>query len=261
MEKHCRPRKSRLSWVSIHKASSLELISEVQKRITRLQKNRVPPYSVTVFETRGGVHAHIVFIADCAGVIADTLSRSKKFGHLTKVEHVYDAQGLRKYLSKERTPEAGYGREYMFGGRLKGSHRLPGGGDRVRLSRELERDAIEARYVEPWPHSNARRAKYRKDYRPRQLKHRAPWLAGQIPLLPEFDRPVSRLRQFGGGFVPPSVALEIEHHRHRHGLSQREIAARIGVSQGQYANACRGHDPLSAFAVNRLRDVLRSQVI
>lgn len=49
----------------------------------------------------------------------------------------------------------------------------------------------------------------------------------------------------------------MEHRRRQLGLSQRDLAARIGISQGQYANAIRGHDPLSAFAVNRLRDVSR----
>ena len=39
------------------------------------------------------------------------------------------------HLAKERTPQAGYGREGILGGRIRGSHRLPGGGDRVRLSR------------------------------------------------------------------------------------------------------------------------------
>src|SRR5262245_1745202 len=71
----------------------------------------------------------------------------------------------RKYLAKERTPQAGYRRSHMFGGRLAGSHRLPGGGDRVRLSRELERDSIEASYVEPWRRTNARRSLERKPYR------------------------------------------------------------------------------------------------
>ena len=81
-------------------------------------------------------------------------------------------------------------------------------------------------------------------------------LSGQIALLPEIERPVSRLNQFGGGFIPPAVALEIEHLRNQSGLTQRELAARIGVSQGQLANALRGHDPLSSFAVNRLRETL-----
>jgi DNA-binding transcriptional regulator YiaG len=54
-------------------------------------------------------------------------------------------------------------------------------------------------------------------------------------------------------------ARTIEHLRNRQGLSQRALATRIGVSQGQYANARRGHDPLSAFAVNRLREMLAAQ--
>jgi predicted XRE-type DNA-binding protein len=75
-------------------------------------------------------------------------------------------------------------------------------------------------------------------------------------LFPELEKPVSRLRQFGGGTVPPAVALETEFIRKQKGLSQRQLATLIGRSQGQYANAVRGHDRISAFAVNRLRDVL-----
>jgi hypothetical protein len=29
----------------------------------------------------------------------------------------------------------------------------------------------------------------------------------------------------------------------------------LGISQGQLANALRGHDPISAFAVNRAREI------
>jgi hypothetical protein len=197
----------------------------------------------------------MVFIG--TGDLARHLKNSSVFAGLIDVRPVTDAGGLvHKYLSKERTPQAGYGREHMLGGRLKGSHRLEGGGDRVRLSRELERDAIEAGYVERWRHSNARRSPERRAYRPRALTRSAPRPTGQISLLPEIDRPVSRLRQFGGGHIPLAVALEVEHLRNRHGLTQRELAARIGVSQGQFANALRGHDPLSSFAVNRLRETL-----
>jgi hypothetical protein len=39
-------------------------------------------------------------------------------------------------------------------------------------------------------------------------------------------------------------------------LSQRELASLVGRSQGQLANAIRGHDPISSAVVNRLRDVL-----
>jgi Helix-turn-helix domain len=185
------------------------------------------------------------------------VQRSEIFGEAVEAAPVTNPVGLvRKYLAKERTPQAGYRRQHLLGGRVKGGHYLAGGGDRVRLSRHLERDTIEAGYVEAWRHTNARRSPDRKAYRTRPLTRKAPRLAGQISLIPEIDRPVSRLHEFGGGHVPPAVALEIEHLRNRRGLSQRELAARIGVSQGQYANARRGHDPLSAFAVNRLREAL-----
>jgi len=100
------------------------------------------------------------------------------FGELIDVRPVTNSNGLvRKYLSKERTPQAGYGREHLLGGRLRGSHRLEGGGDRVRLSRALERDAIEAGYVDAWQHSNARRSFERRAYRPRRAPppEKPPW--------------------------------------------------------------------------------------
>jgi hypothetical protein len=253
---HCSGRRTALWLATTNKGAARSAIADLGKRITRLQSRyNLPAYRVVVLETRGGLHAHMVFIG--TGDIAGHLQKSSVFAGLIDVRPVTDAGGLvRKYLSKERTPQAGYRREHMLGGRLKGSHRLEGGGDRVRLSRELERDAIEGGYVEPWRHSNARRSPERKTYRRRALITRsAPRPAGQISL-PDIDRPVSRLYQFGGGYMPPSVALEVEHLRNRYGLTQRELAARIGVSQGQYANALRGHDPLSAFAVNRLRETL-----
>jgi hypothetical protein len=241
-----------------NKVTDRGLISAAQKRITRLQKNYgLPAYNVTVLETLGGLHAHITFIGDCAGEIAETLKRSEQFGDLIDIRHVYNRQGLsRSYLAKERTSQAGFRRNHMLGGRISGPHPLDGGGDRVRPSRDLKRDAIGAGYIPPWRQTNARRAKHRKDYRPRRLKRRAMRPAGQLPLLPEIERPVTRLRQFGGHKMPKPVAIEAEFRRQQLGLSQHELAAKIGCSQGQYANAIRGHDPLSAFVTNRLREVL-----
>ena len=214
------------------------------------------PYNVTTFETRGGLHAHIVLLGNRE--IAERLKSSTAFGEFIQVDPVTYPVGLvREYLAKERTPQAGYARHHMLGGRLRGSHRLDGGGDRVRLSRDLERDAIDAGYVEPWQHTNARRSAERKAYPLRRLYPRkALRLAGQLPLLPELNRPVARLRHFGGGFMPPSVAREIEFLRRQLGLSQTQLASLIGRSQGQLANALRGHDPISGLVVNRLREVL-----
>jgi hypothetical protein len=39
---------------------------------------------------------------------------------------------------------------------------LEGGGDRVRLSHDLERDAIVSGVIDPWKHTNAKRQACRK---------------------------------------------------------------------------------------------------
>jgi hypothetical protein len=116
---------------------------------------RLHCYSVTTFECSGGLHAHIVFIG--TPKVARRLRASEQFGDVIHVSPVTDPNGLFKYLTKERTPQAGYRREHILGRRWKGSHRLPGGGDRVRLSRQLEHDAIDAGYVRPWQHTYAKR--------------------------------------------------------------------------------------------------------
>jgi len=161
-----------LWWASTARATPRDAIADIWKRITRLQGNyEIRQYSVVTFESRGGLHAHITFLG--TRDIAKRLKQSARFGELIDIRPVTDPDGLtRKYLAKERTPQAGYGREYILGGRIRGSHRLPGGGDRVRLSRELERDAIEAGYVEPWQHTNARRSVEEKHNRPRQCGSR-----------------------------------------------------------------------------------------
>ena len=174
---HCQRRRSALWLATTNKGAARSAIGDVWKRITRLQtKCDLPAYSVAVFETKGGLHAHITFIG--TRDVARRLQSSSVFA--IDVRPVTDSNGLvRKYLSKERTPQAGYGREYLLGWRLKGSHRLEGGGDRVRLSRALERDAIEAGYVDAWQHTNARRSPERRAYRPR----RAPRPPGPLALL------------------------------------------------------------------------------
>jgi hypothetical protein len=244
-----------LWWLTTPKGSTREEIADYQKQITRQQKvHRLPQYSAWTFETRPRLHAHILFVGNRD--IVDALRRLRlcvgiEIGPITSIE------GLsKKYLAKERTPQAGYGRRDL-GGRIAGSHRLPGGGDRVRLSRQLERDAIEAGLVVPWRHTNAKRSAQRKDYRPRRLTaHKAPSPAGQIPLFSEMEKPVARLHHFGGGIIPPAVGVEIEFRRQRLGLTQRQLGVLIGRSQGQLANAVRGHDPISASTVNRLREIL-----
>ena len=166
MELHCERSRVGLWLATTARATPRDVIADIWKRITRLQgKCGLLQYSVITFENSGGIHAHITFLGTAE--IARRLKLSKRFGELIDVRVVTDPRGLAsKYLAKERTPQAGYRREHILGGRIQGSHRLEGGGDRVRLSRELERDAIEADYVEPWRHTNAKRSVEEKPYGP-----------------------------------------------------------------------------------------------
>jgi hypothetical protein len=157
-----------LWWLTTPKGSSRQEIADYQKRITREQAARgLPQYSAWIFETRPLLHAHIVFLGNRD--LANTLRRSR-LCTAAKIDLVPDIGGLKNYLAKERTPQAGYKRRDL-GGRIRGSHRLQGGGDRVRLSRQLERDAIEAGLVNPWKHTNAKRSALRKNHRPRRSSH------------------------------------------------------------------------------------------
>jgi hypothetical protein len=153
----CRPRVVGLWLLTTDRGASRSVIADIWKRVTKLQRIfGFRCYSVLVFEGGGGLHAHVAFLG--SSEIVDRLKRSMIFGPIIDCTRVRDPDGLaRGYLAKERTPQAGWRRNHVLGGRLRGSHRLPGGGDRVRLSRDLERDAVEAGYVRAWRHTNAKR--------------------------------------------------------------------------------------------------------
>jgi hypothetical protein len=122
MEQHCHYSRASLWLLTTDADTPRSLIANIWKRITRLQRTcRLHCYSVTTFEGRGGLHAHIVFVG--VPEIARRLKASKLFGNLIDVRRVTDPHGLFKYLTKERTPQAGYGREDSLGGRIRGSHR------------------------------------------------------------------------------------------------------------------------------------------
>jgi hypothetical protein len=91
---HCQGRRTALWLATTNKGTARSAIANVWKRITRLQSRyNLPAYSVVVFETRGGLHAHIVFI----GIrdIARHLENSSVFARLIDVRPVTDAGGLR----------------------------------------------------------------------------------------------------------------------------------------------------------------------
>ena len=96
---HCRGRRSVLWLATTNKGAARSAIADVWKRITRLQtKFDLPAYSVAVFETRGGLHAHITFIGTLD--IARRLQSSSVFA--IDVRPVTDPNGLAASTSQRR---------------------------------------------------------------------------------------------------------------------------------------------------------------
>jgi hypothetical protein len=63
MDLHCRRSRCGLWLLTTNRDARRSFIADIWKRITRLQGTyRLHRYSVTTFESRGGLHAHIVFI-------------------------------------------------------------------------------------------------------------------------------------------------------------------------------------------------------
>jgi hypothetical protein len=65
MELHCNSRVA-LFLATTARATPRDVITDVWKRITRLQgMHRLRCYSVITFESKGGLHAHIMFLGTC----------------------------------------------------------------------------------------------------------------------------------------------------------------------------------------------------
>jgi hypothetical protein len=111
MELRCKRSRVGLWLATTSRGTRRDEIADVWKRITRLQGDHgIRQYSAVAFESRGGLHAHIIFLGSSA--IAERLKASSQFGTSVDIQAVTDPKSLvRKYLAKERTPQAGYGRE------------------------------------------------------------------------------------------------------------------------------------------------------
>lgn len=146
-------------------ADARAVFDRFQAHLNNAQKRAgIPAYWLSVFEATGGLHANFVFVGDeklarrlCCSFPAFMRSG---YGEGKAVQPVANAVRLvSQYLSKERTVQANYALCWPAKTRMRGSHRLPGGGDRVRLSEALRIDAIAAGAVEPWKATRARRQK------------------------------------------------------------------------------------------------------
>jgi hypothetical protein len=246
--------------------------SRFQSQLVQAQKRAgFPQYAAYALEVTGGLHENVIFIGDER--LARKLCRSfscymqSGYGHGLgySMQPAGDPVHLAShYLAKERTVQANYALGWSWGSRERGSHRMEGGGDRVRLSSALKKDGIAAGAIEPWQATNARRSPFvtsRITATATAMK-KSPETAmkpvGQLSLFPELERPITRLTAFTAGVLSPSASLELEHRRKRLGLSQSQLGKISGLSQPQIANAVHGRFGLSRQAANRIKATLFS---
>ena len=271
-------------------AERLDFTREAKKRITSVQHDAgIPKYLLEVIELLGsaGFHIHIVCLGN-EKVIA-TLRRSEWLAPYTvgpdAIQDITERKGGRngvfRYLTKERVAPANRSRYSTIGlPPRKPATKLPGAGDRVRVSEALKSDLFEGNLVRPFKATNWQhqpligiRSTPFSPHVQRRLKKEAAQveleqspaihvtkitISGQISMFPD-ERPVTRIRDYGGGFMPPSIAAKIEFHRRRIGFTQAQLAALIGICQPTFANVLAGRYPLSGWAANRLRETLEQR--
>lgn len=239
-----------------------EELGRFKSQLGQAQKRAgYPQYWVEVLEVTGGLHGNPIFVGD--ETIARRLCRSfSKYmqngygGEGHAMQPVTDAMKLAsRYLTKERTIQANYALGWSHRTRMKGSHRMEGGGDRVRLSKALEAEALAAGAIQPWQRTYARRSTF-MSVAVVEAPETAPKPIGQLYLFQELERPIARLADFTAGILSPSASLELEHRRKRLGLSQSQLGRLAGLSQPQIANAVGRKFGLSRHAANRIKAAL-----
>jgi hypothetical protein len=136
-----------------------ERISNVKKRLTIEQRRMgAKPYRLEVLEGSPSLHSHIVVSAPsllAANDLIDRMDRSK-FGPFLKKpsgesasKRVHNWNGLINYLLKESTPQAWAKGGKSFRRKRKAERTGTVSGDRVRLSKELERRLTSKGLIEP----------------------------------------------------------------------------------------------------------------
>lgn len=271
-------------------AGRVEVIREAKKRITKEQgRAGIPQHLLEVIELLGsaGFHSHLVCIGN-AKVIHHLRSSAWLAPYTVGPDAIQDVTerkggwiGVFRYLSEERTNPANRSRFRAVGlPPRKPATKLPGAGDRVRISDALKSDLIKGSHIRPftttpWQHkplvgitstpfSPHVQRRLRKEVTQVELEQSPAihvttmTLSGQISMFPD-ERPVTRIRDYGGGFMPPSIAEKIEFHRRHIGFTQAQLAALIGICQPTFANVLAGRYPLSGWAANRLRETLEQR--
>ena len=265
MAKYCRSKKAtsrdcHLYWAVIGddvltqpSTESYKTFSKVKSRLVRLQeRSDLPQYWCETFEVTNGLHDNLIFTGTAS--IAENLKSAFPdcFKGEKSIQLVTDRKALETYLVKESTPQA----SHLSPQRKKGSHRCAGLGDRVSLSRALKRKVLASGDVKDWKITYAKRSPEPRTYAKRMKPSGYMKPSGQIELFPDIVQQATRLKNYNGGILSPSAALELEYRRKQAGLSQKGLGTISGLSQPQIANAVHCRFGLSRQAAKRLKEVL-----
>jgi hypothetical protein len=230
--------------------------------VTFQRRNGCPAYWVEVLEPRPRLHVHLIAAAPDRRLrsMIDSLSSSSLFGERLEAKRVYDMTGLAHYLSKLATPQAHYAAGFAFR-RVPGSHRMEG--DRVRLSRELERDLIDRGSIRPFARTYARRLpKAPALLAEIEVRYRDNLFDDQpLPVLSAPQRPTTpttppRKRQ---KIEPPSLQMDypptVADLLAGLGPTHEAIAERVGLSRPQVTNVIVGRFGVSRPVARRVLEL------
>jgi hypothetical protein len=240
-----------------------EVADKVKNHVVTFQRrNGCPAYWVEVLEPRPCLHVHLIVAAPdrrLRGLI-HSLSASSLFGERIEAKRIYDMTGLAHYLSKFATPQAHYAAGFVFR-RVKGSHIMQG--DRVRLSRDLERDMLAAGAIRPFARSYARRLpKAPALLAALEVRYRDSLFDGDLlPVLAAPQRPKAPLRKRDK--IPlPSLPLayppSIVDMLAGLGPTHEAIAERLGLSRPQATNIICGRFGISRPVARRVLELARA---
>lgn len=189
-----------------------------------------------------------------ASILFDDIS-AKPIAHMA---------GVVSYLSKECTPQA-WGASGFSVRREQGSHKLPGGGDRVRLSRTLEAELIEAGRIEKYAKSYSKRAAPRIDVegltRDFERARIGLFFVDDLPEAPLTKPKAAIVPRKREKIVPPSLPIELPSLTDTLaglGPTHQAIADCVGISRQQATNIIVGRFGMSRQVARRLLALSRA---
>jgi DNA-binding XRE family transcriptional regulator len=213
--------------------------------IQALRRDGQPAWMLSVVEATGGFHVNIV-CPRFPGI--DRFRKSATYGFALAgkkaIQLVNDPRGLRNYLAAERTSQAKSVWGVALGPRVPGSHRLEtkASGDRVKVSKDLQREMEKAGQWQPFKQSYAKPLALPAPLPKPQPLETVTEASGQIALvLGKIDNPIAAA----------------EAKRRTLGIRQEDLAERLGIARPTLANAAAGRYRLSDWVMARAAEFLR----